>query len=48
MFNSISKGSTQYIPGLKEQAKAFDGNMISVSVLKKEKDRIWPPRPRPF
>lgn len=33
MFNSIAKGSTYYIPEVAEKAKAFDGEMIEVSVL---------------
>jgi len=33
MFNSIAKGSTYYLPEIMEEAKAFDGEMIEVTVL---------------
>jgi len=33
MFNSISKGSTDYIAPLRDQAKAFEGSVIDVTVL---------------
>ncbi|BBD09074.1 hypothetical protein [Desulfovibrio ferrophilus] len=36
MFNSISKGSTNYIPMLKDQAKAFDSTRVDLIVLAKE------------
>lgn len=33
MFNSISKGSTYYIPQVQEGAKEFSGNNIEVNIL---------------
>jgi hypothetical protein len=32
LYNSISKGSAYYIPKLKEETKAFDGNRISAEL----------------
>ncbi|KAB1442899.1 hypothetical protein [Pseudodesulfovibrio senegalensis] len=33
MFNSISKGSTYYIPGIREEAKQFDGQSFDVTIF---------------
>ncbi|MGE4291082.1 MAG: hypothetical protein AB7E32_02620 [Desulfovibrio sp.] len=38
LFNSIAKDSTYYLPKIMEQAKAFDGEMIAVTVLGEETD----------
>lgn len=36
LFNSISKGSTYYIPQVKEEARAFDGTMFTVTIFADE------------
>lgn len=33
MFNSIAKGSTYYLPEIRERAKAFEGEMVEVKTL---------------
>ena len=38
LFNSISKGSTYYIPGVKEKNKAFMGKDLDVAIAMKDAD----------
>ena len=38
LYNSISKGSAYYIPKMKEEAKAFEGNSVTVEVKVADKD----------
>lgn len=40
MFNSISKGSTYYIPEVEEAAREFTGQTFGVSILEDHKDLI--------
>ncbi len=38
LYNAISKASAYYIPGLKEEGKAFDGQKIEATLSLKDKD----------
>jgi hypothetical protein len=39
LYNSISKGSAYYIPKVKEEADAFKGNSVSVTLVMAEEER---------
>ena len=38
LYNSISKGSAYYIPKMKEEAKAFEGNSVTVEIKVADKN----------
>jgi hypothetical protein len=38
LYNSISKGSAYYIPKMKEEAKAFEGNSVTVGIKVTDKN----------
>ena len=39
LYNSISKGSADYIPKVKKEANAFTGNSVSVTLVMAEEER---------